>query len=210
MFANRLACMIDFSFDDYVSTITLNRPDKANALTPEMLRDLCGAVDKARGSRAVILTGVGKIFSAGADLKYIDKGIATDPAWEELSQTIADLPGLTICALNGTLAGGAFGMALACDIRIAVPQARFFYPVVKMGVLPQPSDPGRMRALIGPSRTKMILMAGHTIDSDIAANWGLIDNITAPGGLMDHARSLASGAQGTLLTRVRAIKALIN
>ena len=201
--------MIDYVFDNYLSTITINRPEKANALTPEMLRDLHAAVVKARGSRAVILTGVGKIFSAGADLDFIDKSIATDPAWEELSQAIADLPGLTVCALNGTLAGGAFGMALACDIRIAVPEARFFYPVVKMGVLPQPSDPGRMRALIGPARTKMILMAGKKIDTQIAERWGLIDNTTTPGGLMDHAQELVAGVRDTPLTRIRDIKSLI-
>ena len=201
--------MIDYTFADYVSTITINRPDKANALTPDMLRELRAAVAKARGSRAVILTGVGKIFSAGADLDYIKDGIATDPTWEELSGAIADLPGLTICALNGTLAGGAFGMALACDIRIAVPEARFFYPVVQKGVLPQPSDPRRMRQLIGPSRTKMILVAGQKIDSPMAERWGLIDNITTPGGLMDDAYDLVAGAQGTPLTRVRDIKALV-
>lgn len=201
--------MITYDFADYLSTITINRPDKANALTPEMLRDLCAAVDKARGSRAVILTGTGKIFSAGADLDHIDKGIATDPAWEELSQAIADLSGLTVCALNGTLAGGAFGMALACDIRIAVPDARFFYPVMKMGVLPQPSDPKRMCALIGPSRTKMILMAGKKIDAPMAERWGLIDNTTTPGGLMDHAQDLVAPALATPLFRVREIKDLI-
>ena len=201
--------MIDYTFADCVSTITINRPDKANALTPDMLRELRAAVTKARGSRAVILTGVGKIFSAGADLDYIKDGIATDPTWEELSGAIADLPGLTICALNGTLAGGAFGMALACDIRIAVSEARFFYPVVQKGVLPQPSDPRRMRQLIGPSRTKMILVAGQKIDSPMAERWGLIDNITTPGGLMDDAYDLVAGAQGTPLTRVRDIKALV-
>lgn len=201
--------MINYAFADYVSTITINRPDKANALTPEMLRDLLDAVTKARGSRAVILTGVGKIFSAGADLDFLDDGIATDPTWEALSTAIAELPGLTVCALNGTLAGGAFGMALACDIRIAVPDARFFYPVVQKGVLPQPSDPARMRRLIGPSRTKMILMAGQKIDSPMAERWGLIDNITTPGGLIDHAQDLVAGAQATPLTRVREIKALV-
>jgi len=71
--------VIDFTYDNYLTTITLNRPDKANALTPDMLKDLCDAVQKARGSRAVIITGVGKVFSAGADLDFIDKGIASDP-----------------------------------------------------------------------------------------------------------------------------------
>ncbi|HRO16114.1 MAG TPA: enoyl-CoA hydratase/isomerase family protein, partial [Paracoccus sp. (in: a-proteobacteria)] len=126
-----------------VMTIVLDRPDKANALTAAMLDDLADAFEAApgRGARAVILTGTGRVFSAGADLDAARAGLATSPAWERLSGTIATLPCLTIAALNGTVAGGAFGMVLACDLRVAVPEARFFYPVMKLGFLPQPSDP---------------------------------------------------------------------
>jgi enoyl-CoA hydratase/carnithine racemase len=201
--------MIEHTFDNYISTITINRPEKANALTGQMLRDLIDAVDKSRGSRAMILTGKGKIFSAGAALEEVQNGLAIDPAWEILSQRIAEFSGLTICALNGTLAGGAFGMALACDLRIAVPDARFFYPVMKMGVYPQPSDPKRMSALIGPSRTKMLLLAARKIDSETAQRWGLIDNMTAPNGLMDHALELAAPAKDTPLELVSGIKDMI-
>ena len=74
--------------------------------------------------------------------------------WERLSGAIAAFPGLTIAALNGTLAGGATGMALACDLRLAVPGARFFYPVMRLGFLPQPSDPARLAALVGPARAR--------------------------------------------------------
>lgn len=99
--------------------------------------------------KALILTGVGKVFSAGADLDQLDV-LATYPAWERLSANIAQINGLTIAALNGTVAGGAMGMALACDLRLAVPDAKAFYPVMRVGVLPQPSDPGRMSALDRP------------------------------------------------------------
>ncbi len=85
-----------------------------------------------------------------------------------MSGRIAGLPFLTVAALNGTLAGGAFGMALACDLRVSVPGAKFFYPVMKLGFLPQPSDPVRMAALIGPSRTRMIFMASQKIDAETA------------------------------------------
>ena len=124
-------------------------------------------------AQALILTGTGKVFSAGADLDAARAGLATYPVWEELSGAIADLPCLTIAALNGTLAGGAFGMALACDLRIAVPEARFFYPVMKLGFLPQPSDPGRLVALVGPARAKLILMAGAKLGADeaLASDW---------------------------------------
>ncbi|MEP2642475.1 enoyl-CoA hydratase/isomerase family protein [Roseobacter sp.] len=182
--------MIDLKRDGDVWTVTLNRPDKANALTEDMLRDLIRIMGQMHDARAVILTGAGKVFSAGADLDAARAGLAVSPLWEDLSGAVAALPGLTIAALNGTLAGGAMGMALACDIRIAVPTARFFYPVMKLGFLPQPSDPRRMAALIGPARTKLILMAGQKIDAEEALRFGLIDRIVAPETLLTDAKAL--------------------
>lgn len=173
-----------------VLTVTLNRPDKANALTEEMLAELRDVMQAAQDTRAVILTGSGKVFSAGADLDAARAGLATSPLWEELSAAVAALPGLSIAALNGTLAGGAMGMALACDMRISVATARFFYPVMKLGFLPQPSDPRRMAALIGPARTKLILMGGQKIDAEEALRFGLIDRIVAPENLTTQAQAL--------------------
>ena len=152
--------MIDLDISGGVWTLTLNRAEKANALSFEMLERIAEIASDAKAARAVIITGAGGVFSAGADLSAVKAGLATSDVWERVSGAIADLPGLTIAALNGTLAGGAFGMALACDIRLAVPTAKFFYPVMKLGYLPQPSDPVRMAVLIGPARTKMLLMAG--------------------------------------------------
>ena len=157
--------------------VTLNRPDKANALTEEMLAALVGITSQAEGARVLVLGGAGKVFCAGADLAAAKAGLAVSPLWEALSGAIANLPGLTIAALNGTLAGGAMGMALACDLRIAVPNAKFFYPVMSLGFLPQPSDPKRMAALIGPARTKMMLIGGVKIDAAEALRIGLIDRI---------------------------------
>lgn len=172
--------------------VLLNRPDKANALTENMLHELTEIAESAKDARAVIFTGAGKVFSAGADLDAARAGLATSPLWERLSAAVAALPGLTIAALNGTLAGGANGLALACDLRIAVPTAKVFYPVMKLGFLPQPSDPKRMAALIGPARTKLILMGGQKITADDALNFGLIDRIVPPEALMDTARALAA------------------
>jgi enoyl-CoA hydratase/carnithine racemase len=109
-----------------------------------------------------------------------------------LSGAIAALPCLTVAALNGTLAGGANGMALACDLRIAVPSAKFFYPVMKLGFLPQPSDPKRMASLIGPARTKLILMSGQKISAEEAYAFGLVDRIVSPDELMPTARELVA------------------
>lgn len=187
------------------TVIRLNRPDKANALTGAMLADLRAAVEGAR-TNALILTGEGKVFSAGADLDGMKAGLGTSPEWEALSAAIAAYPGLTIAALNGTLAGGAMGMALACDLRIAVPSAQFFYPVMRLGYLPQPSDPGRLAALVGPSRARMILLAGQRIGADEALAWGLIDRIVAPEALIDTAMSLAEQAVAADPGHVAALK----
>jgi enoyl-CoA hydratase/carnithine racemase len=159
--------------------LMLDRADKANALTQDMLAALDSAVAQAaaEGVAVLVLTGAGRVFSAGADLDGMAQGLGHAPEWEVLSARIAAYPGLTMAALNGTLAGGAFGMALACDLRVAVPGAEFFYPVMKRGYLPQPSDPARLTALVGPSRARMILLAGQRIKADQALGWGLVDHL---------------------------------
>lgn len=188
--------------------VTIDRPDKANSLTPEMLEELARIAETAQEARALILTGTGKVFSAGADLEAARAGLATSPLWERLSGAIARLPGLTVAALNGTLAGGAMGMALACDLRIAVPTAKVFYPVMKLGFLPQPSDPGRLAALIGPARAKLILMGGQKITAQEAYAFGLIDRIVEPDALMPTARELVADTCAADPQVARAIGAL--
>lgn len=185
--------MIGLDKDDSgLWVVTINRPDKANSLTAAMLEELCEIFEAAQEARAVILTGTGKVFSAGADLEEAKAGLATSPLWERLSSAVAALPGLSVAALNGTLAGGANGMVLACDLRISVPTAKFFYPVMKLGYLPQPSDPGRLAGLVGPSRAKMILMAGQKITSDEAYVFGLVDRIVEPDALLETAKDLCA------------------
>lgn len=189
---------------------TLRRPDKANALTGRMLADLTDIAQAAAGeARALVLTGEGRVFSAGADLDEARAGLATNPVWERLSGAIAALPCLTIAALNGTLAGGAFGMALACDLRLAVPETRFFYPVMRLGFLPQPSDPVRLARLVGPARARMILMAGQKIGAAEALAWGLVDRIVAEADLLPQAAALATDVLAADPAHAAAIKAMI-
>ncbi|WP_127109043.1 enoyl-CoA hydratase/isomerase family protein [Pararhodobacter zhoushanensis] len=202
--------MIRREDDGALTVLTLDRPDKANSLTRAMMVQLVAELkDAGTRQQAVILTGAGKVFSAGADLDEARAGLATDGIWEELSGTLAALPCLTIAALNGTLAGGAFGMALACDIRLGVPGAKFFYPVMKLGFLPQPSDPARMAALIGPGRARMILMGGAKVEATEALSWGLIDRLSSPDTLLDDARALTADACAAPAGHAGRIKALI-
>lgn len=200
--------MIDLQKSGDLWTVTLRRSDKANSLTKAMLVQLAEIAESAAAARALVITGEGRVFSAGADLDEARAGLAIDPIWERLSGAIAAAPCLTIAALNGTLAGGAFGMALACDLRIAVPTAKFFYPVMKLGFLPQPSDPVRMRALIGPARTKLILMAGQKITAQEARDFGLVDRLIDADGFADEITALTADALAATSENLSGIKAM--
>ncbi|MDW4550068.1 enoyl-CoA hydratase/isomerase family protein [Defluviimonas sp. D31] len=203
--------MIRLEKDGGLWRAVIARPDKANSLTKAMLAELAEIAEAAgrEEARALVLTGEGRVFSAGADLEEARAGLATDPVWERLSGAIAALPCLTVAALNGTLAGGAFGMALACDLRIAVPEAKFFYPVMKLGFLPQPSDPVRMARLVGPARAKMILMAGAKVGAAEALDWSLVDRIVAPEALAATVAELTADVLGADMALVGAIKRLV-
>ena len=202
--------MIDVTTEGSLRVLTMDRQDKANALTREMLVALAEQVEDASADpsiNALVLTGRGTVFSAGADLDAARAGLATDPVWERLSGAIADAPVLTIAALNGTAAGGSLGMVLACDLRVAVPGAKIFYPVMKLGFLPQPSDPDRLTQLVGPARAKLILMAGQKIPAEEALAMGLLDRLAEdPVG---EARILAADAMAAKRIHLAAIKDMI-
>ena len=195
--------------EDGLWIATINRPEKANSLTAEMLKQLSEIAEAAQEARVLVLTGTGKVFSAGADLEAARAGLATSPLWERLSGAIARLPGLSICAMNGTVAGGAMGMFLACDMRVSVPGAKIFYPVMKLGFLPQPSDPRRLARLVGPARAKRILMAGEKIPVEEAATWGLIDRIR-DGDVLEESRALAADVLSATPAHAAAIKRMID
>jgi len=200
--------MITLDRQEGLWKITLNRPEKANALTAAMLQELAEIAEAAQQARGLIITGAGGVFSAGGDLDEMTDGLATSALWERLSTAITAVPGLSIAALNGTLAGGAMGMALACDIRLAVPQAKFFYPVMKRGFLPQPSDPLRMSALIGPARTKLILMGGQKLTAQEALQFGLIERVVEPEDLLLTAENIAADTMAASPEIARGIHAL--
>ncbi|MBT8411225.1 MAG: enoyl-CoA hydratase/isomerase family protein [Octadecabacter sp.] len=200
--------MIDVITSGGRLTLTINRPEKANALTEAMLTELAEAVEGADAS-VLVLTGAGPVFSAGADLDEVRGGaLATSSAWERLSSAVAGFKGLTVAALNGSCAGGALGMVLACDLRIAVKSAKFFYPVIKIGVLPQPSDPARLVQLVGVSTAKRILLTGAKLEANEALACGLIDQISE-GSLAKDTINLIEPALEADPALIAAIKGLI-
>jgi enoyl-CoA hydratase len=189
--------------------IKINRPEKANSLSCEMLKEMLSIIEKANEAKGIILTGQGNIFSAGADLTEVKSGLATSPIWEKLSNSLNKLNCVSIAALNGTVAGGAFGMILACDIRICVPSSRFFYPVMEMGYLPQPSDPKRLIDLIGPGRAKLMLVAGEKLDCDKAYKFGLVDEVVIAEKLISRAHELLSPSLSAQSDHISGIKRLM-
>lgn len=203
--------MIEIARQGRLVILRIVRPDRAGALTSAMLRDLAQgveAVGEDDGVHGLVLTGSGRVFSAGADLDEVRNGdLATNLMWERLSDAVACCPVPVVAALNGTAAGGSLGMVLAADIRISGPHARFFYPVMKMGVLPQPSDPGRLARLIGGARASMMLIGGVEVDAAKAEAWGLIDRIADEP--LASAVELLAPAEAAPRERVMALKAMI-
>lgn len=202
--------MIELTGEGALRVLTIDRPEKANSLTRDMLETLAdgvAAIAEDDTANVLILTGRGKVFSAGMDLEAAKDGLATDPVWERLSGAIADAPCLTIAALNGTAAGGSLGMVLATDIRIAAPKTNIFYPVMKLGFLPQPSDPQRLSALVGPARAKLILMGGAKITALEAQAMGLVDRVVDDP--FAEAQALATDALNADHAHVAAIKAML-
>ncbi len=199
--------MINIERQEDKLLLLLNRPDKANAVNTQMLEMLISAVSGAN-TRLLMISNEGTTFSAGADLNEVESGdLATSPLWEELSGAIAGYPGMTVACLNGTAAGGALGMVLACDMRIARPGSEVFYPVMRMGHLPQPSDPGRLAALVGPAKAKLILMGGARLTDRECLAMGLFDRIEE--NPIHAAMSLAGDMLAAPKGHGEAIKAMI-
>lgn len=147
-------------------TLRLNRADKANTLSIGMLEALRShftAAARDPDLRVLMITGAGdRVFCAGADLAELKRGPDSeqDRLWDEVSESLNDLPRLTIARINGHCIGGGLTLALGCDIRISVAQASFAYPVLKNGVLPGAVDAARLRGLVGGGRTSALLLGG--------------------------------------------------
>lgn len=165
-----------------ILTVTVNRPQKANSLTNEMLDELAVIFNRAAGDDnllGVVVTGAGdRVFCAGADLsELVTGGDDTPDGWSRMAESLRKIPVMTVALLNGHCMGGGLSLALGCDIRVSVPKARFAYPVFKNNVLPGQYDVNSLYSLIGKGRTSIILLGGQTIGSDEALHWGLVDRV---------------------------------
>jgi len=177
--------------DKDVATLTLNRPDKANAITMVMLEEITATACELSDNpdiKAVVLTGSGdRLFSGGADLTEIRAqvsdpaaALAYDQLWQKTTASLAGLAVPTIAMLNGSCIGGGLALALACDIRLMVGGGSIFYPTLKNGFLPERHDARRLISLIGTARTKALLLGGLRLPASEAYDWRLVDRVFDP------------------------------
>lgn len=182
-------------------TVTLNRPDHSNAITGDMLaalKVLCERAKQDTALRVLRMTGSGeRSFCGGADLSEArTRDNPRHPLWNSVSQLLRELPVLTIAMLNGHCIGGGLILALCCDLRVAVPEAQFAYPALRMGALPGAVDHQRLQTLIGPGRTAQLLLADERIDAKRALDWGLIERLEPRDSLITACDTLGGAANG--------------
>jgi enoyl-CoA hydratase/carnithine racemase len=183
--------------DGFVGTITINRPEKLNAMTPEMASALVAAVSAFNtddGIRCVILTGAGeKAFSAGSDIRTLDD---YDSAWNfrnrpDYCDAIRALLKPSIAAVNGYAFGGGLETAMACDIRIASANASFAAPEIKLGWIGGGGMAVNLAHAVGPSNAALMIMTGDPIDAAMAEKWGLVSRVVPQAELMAEAMKIA-------------------
>src|ERR1700758_1919399 len=192
---------VKFAIQGAIARITLDRPEKLNALDPEMLAALEDAVTQAEQSRdvrVIVLAAAGeKAFCVGADIlawtalsplamwsEWIRRGHRIFDRLEHARQPV-------ICAIQGYAFGGGLEIALACDLRIAADSARFAMPEVKLGTIPGWGGTSRLPELIGSARAKQMIFTGEQIPADVAERWGLVNEVVPAGSLTDRATALA-------------------
>jgi methylglutaconyl-CoA hydratase len=202
-------------FNGEIATLTLNRPDKRNAVTTAMIAEILAAFDVIEKShtRVVILTGAGKAFCAGMDLEMLAAIAKQSPAEnQEDSRRIAKLlrriwsfPRPLVAAVNGAAYAGGCGIATLCDFTLAAPEARFGYTEVKIGFLPAIVSVFLTRQ-IGEKRSRDLLLTGRIIDAAEAKEFGLVTEVVPSERLLDRAHELASeliAASPNSLTRAK-------
>ena len=184
-----------------VATLTLNRPDKRNAISTQMIEDLLAALKEAESApvRAVIITGSGTSFCSGMDLDALRNLAAQSPAQNmEDSQRMARMfrriwsfPKPLIAAVNGPAIAGGCGMATLCDFTLAVPEAKFGYTEARIGFIPAIVSVFLVRQ-VGEKRARDLLLTGRILDANEARQIGLVTHVVEQSTLMDSARMLAA------------------
>ncbi|HEY8303539.1 MAG TPA: enoyl-CoA hydratase/isomerase family protein [Solirubrobacteraceae bacterium] len=170
--------------------IVLNRPEKRNAMSQELLRALAGALREAATDESVhcvVLRGEGPVFSAGVDLVELAESSSEPGRLRPFRETFLECPNLceemakpVVCQIHKTCVGGALEVALGCDLRIASSDAQLGLPEVKFGIIPDVGGSTRLPAVVGLGRAKELIMTARTIDAAEAERIGLVNRVVAP------------------------------
>ncbi|WP_241962227.1 enoyl-CoA hydratase/isomerase family protein [Rhodococcus opacus] len=197
-----------------VATITLDRPQKFNALNSAMIQQFNEALDTVAEDpdvRAVVVSGTGKAFAAGADIAQYEKAEAAQfaaftRACNDLCDRIDTFEKPVIAAVNGLALGGGFEIVLACDIVIAAESASFGLPEVSLGLLPGWGGTQRLPQFVGPNRARHLIMTAGRLSAAEANQSGIVSQICALDDLTETARTLATDIAGRAPLAVAAIK----
>jgi enoyl-CoA hydratase len=200
--------LLTFDVADRIATITVNRPDKLNALNDALMDELRTAIAEARRRRdvgAVLLTGAGRAFVAGADIAELAdqraiEGKARSERGQRVFRRFETSPKPTLAAVNGFALGGGCELAMACHMRIASEAAKFGQPEVKLGIVPGYGGSQRLPRIVGKGRALQLLLTGEMIDAAEAYRIGLVNRVVPAAELMPAARALLTTilAQGPL------------
>ena len=200
--------LLTFDVADRIATITVNRPDKLNALNDALIAELRIAIADARRRPevgAILLTGAGRAFVAGADIgELADQSAVEGKKRAERGQQVfrrfETSPKPTLAAINGFALGGGCELAMACHIRIASDAAKFGQPEVKLGIVPGYGATQRLPRLVGKGRALQLLLTGEMIDAAEAYRIGLVNKVVPAAELLDASRAMLATilAQGPL------------
>jgi len=209
---------VKFEKNNGIATITIDRQEALNSLNLEVLSELSDIVaelEKSKDVKAMILTGAGRAFVAGADIAYmskltIDEGREWGRFASALFRRIEQLQFPTIAAVNGFALGGGCEIAMTCDVIIASEKAKFGQPEVGLGVIPGFSGTQRLPRRVGLGMAKELIFGGGMITADAAKEIGLVNHVYAPEELMTKANELAASFAKNGPVAVKYAKAAIN
>jgi methylglutaconyl-CoA hydratase len=210
---------LNLASDGVVASLTLNRPEKRNALSFEVLAEVMAGLDEVERDQAqvLIITGARKAFCAGLDLEELkgllgkshEENVRDSARMAQIFRRIYDFPKPTIAAVNGAAIAGGTGIATMCDFTLAVPDAEFGYTEVRIGFVPAIVS-SVLVWQVGHKIARDLLMTGRRFDAAEAYRFGLVNEIVEPERLLDRARELAHQLAENSPSSVRLTKALIN
>lgn len=204
---------ICFEVQESVALLTLNRPEKLNALSQRMAVEMWDALTRLGEASVLVVTGKGRAFSSGGDIAEYAEGVGpqeADPTMLDVLDRLAELPIPTLAAIEGHCLGGGLELALCCDLRVAGETAQLGLPEVHRGLLPGGGGTQRLPRLIGLARAKEMMLLGDPIDARTAERWGLVNRVVPAGSALDEAVGLASRLRAVAPMAAREIKRLAN